>query len=379
MNNGKFGNQLLRIDQRLAEVDWPQPYKVEVPLVEISDCLVICAGVETRSIGTLRRIRDAGKSGFTFGLISYFPEQPGNKEQELRTISRDAALQVKSFIYDRGNPSGMGEELKDFTQGFERVFIDITGMSNLLIVQTLVALIGAQNQQLSILYGEAKEYPPSKEEFQQNHNIVEPVFGHLSSGIFEIALTPELSSVAMLGQPLRLVAFPTFDASQLTNLLYELQPTYVELIHGIPPSKENDWRTEAIRSHNLPSLHGLQRIDDEHKTSTFDYRETLHKLLAIYAERSMFDRIVISPTGSKMQSLAVGLFRAALHDIQIVYPTPRVFAAPEKYTLGLRELYQLDLPTEVFIGNNKNLRGDFVDSQQDTSQSCERTLCSVSC
>ena len=63
----------------------------------------------------------------------------------------------------------------------------------------------------------------------------------------------------------------------------------------------------------------------------------------------MFDRIVVAPTGSKMQSVAVGLFRAVLHDVQIVYPTPQFFAEPRNYTLGMRQLYQLDLPIDSIL------------------------------
>lgn len=357
MNNDVFYNRPLRMDERLSDVDWPQIIKIDVPSVKKIDCMLVCAGFEDRSVEALRRIRDAGKSGFSLGLVSYLPEQPENREDELYAISRDAALEVTRFVYDRENPAGIGKKLKDFTQGFGQIFIDISGMSRLLIVQTLAALIYNQNQQVSIIYGEADKYPPFKAEFQQQNNIAEPVFSYLTSGIIEIALTPELSSVAMQGEPLRLVAFPSFNPSQLTNLIHELQPAYLELIHGIPPSQENQWRKSVIRDLNFSALDGLYRIENEHDASTLDYRETLHKLLEIYTERNMFDRIVISPTGSKMQAVAVSLFRAALHDIQIVYPTPQVFTAPEEHTLGLRQLYQLDIPAEAFsdaIGNSKD-------------------------
>ena len=364
MNNDIFDNRPLRMDERLSEVDWPQLIKIDVPSIKKSDCMLACAGFEYRSAETLRRIRGAGKSGFSLGLVSYLPEQPENRERELQAISRDADLQITRFVYDRENPAGIGKKLKGFTQGFSHIFIDISGMSRLLIVQTLAALISNQNQQVSIIYGEADKYPPSEAEFQQPNNIAEPVFSYLSSGIFEIALTPELSSVAMLGEPLRLVAFPSFDPSQLTNLIHELQPAYLELIHGIPPSQENQWRKSAIRELNFSALDGLYRIENEHDASTLDYRETLDKLLEIYAKRNMFDRIVISPTGSKMQAVAVGLFRAALHDVQIVYPTPQVFTTPEEHTLGLRQLYQLDIPSEPFTDSIRNSREDSSDSSQ---------------
>ena len=74
------------------------------------------------------------------------------------------------------------------------------------------------------------------------------------------------------------------------------------------------------------------------------YRETLRILIEKYRERSMFDRLVVAPTGSKMQAVAVALFRAALYDV--FYPTPQIFTEPDRYTVGARRLYELDLPIQ---------------------------------
>ena len=348
MNSHISENPLLRPDEKLSNVAWPNLQEIEFPSVGTGDCLLVCAGFEDRAIETLRRTCEAGKTGFSLGIVTYLPDYQENRISELRTISKKAALQTTDFVYDRAKPTGMGEALQRFTQQLDRVFIDISGMSRLLIVQALVALISSQSRMISIIYGEAKEYQPSKGEFERDNpdGNAKPSPSYLSSGIIEIAATPELSSVSMLGEAIRLVAFPSFAHEQLTNLIQELQPTYADFIHGVPPAPKNKWRTEAIRTLNRLTLNEL-RGKKEHKTSTLDYRETLDKLLQIYAERNMFDRLVVAPTGSKMQSVAVGLFRSVLHDVQIVYPTPQTFPKPDKYTSGLRQLYQIDLPTEA--------------------------------
>ena len=69
--------------------------------------------------------------------------------------------------------------------------------------------------------------------------------------------------------------------------------------------------------------------------STLDYRETLDLLLNIYNMYRHGAKLIISPTGSKMQSLAVGIVCAFLRDVQVAYPTPRLFAAPADYTQGV--------------------------------------------
>ena len=354
-----ISNRIQRADERLANVQWPDLQRIKTPNIGSDDCLLVCGGFEDRAIEVLHRTCAAGYSGFALGLVTYRPMYPQNRTDELRNIGRDAHLKITEFVYDRENPAGIGEELKHFTRDFEHVFIDISGMSRLLIVQTLVALLmESQNHAVTIIYGEAKEYPPTREKFAQDRQSVdsEPVLSYISSGIFEVASTPELASVSMLGEAIRLVAFPSFDPVQLSNLIQELQPTYTELIHGVPPAPKNKWRTKAIDELNRPTLDALQERED-HMASTRDYRETLRILIKVYGERSMFDRIVVAPTGSKMQAVAVGLFRSALYDVQIVYPTPQVFTAPHEHTVGIRQLYKVDLPPEAMSAGNRAVDG----------------------
>ena len=352
-------NRLLRADERLANVQWPDLQRIKIPYIGSDDCLLVCGGFEERAIAALHRTCAAGYTGFALGLITYRPSYPQNRTDELRQIGRDAHLQITEFVYDRENPAGIGEDLKRFTRGFTHVFVDISGMSRLLIVQTLVALLTeSHNQAVTIIYGEAQEYPPTRAQFAQDRQRVdsELVLSYISSGIFEVASTPELASVSMLGEAIRLVAFPSFDPAQLSNLIQELQPTYTELIHGVPPASKNKWRTQAIDELNRPTLDALQRRAD-HIASTRDYRETLRILIKVYGERSMFDRIVVAPTGSKMQAVAVGIFRSVLYDVQIVYPTPQTFTAPDEHTIGIRQLYKVDLPTEALSVGNRGVEG----------------------
>jgi hypothetical protein len=170
----------------------------------------------------------------------------------------------------------------------------------------------------------------------------------LSSGIFEVTVVPELSSAAITSSQTRLVAFPSLDADQLTALRVELQPSRFTLIEGIPPSPENAWRTQAVSI-----LNRLDQIPNAEKvpTSTLDYVETLDCLVKLYAKYGIREHILISPTGSKMQTVAVGLFRAFIEDVQIVYPTPRGFRSPENYTSGVGTLHCL--PLEAFAAVEK--------------------------
>ena len=335
-----------RTDERLGEINWPEPVAVSASAVGGEDCVIACAGFEERSVSVLGRIVERGSRGFALAIVKYLPAYRQNRLAQIRDVARTAEARAEEYTYDRREPSGIGEQLLEFCRHSRRIFVDVSGMSRLLIVQTLVALMGRDqgiDRPVTVLYGEADNYIPSREEFEVSHSSAPSARSesYVSSGVIEIASTPELGSVSMLGESIRLIAFPSFDPSQLNNLVNELQPTYVDVIHGSPPSPDNQWRRRAIRELNLSVLESVQKRF-EHTTSTLDYRDTLRLLLRVYAERSMFDRFVIAPTGSKMQAVSVSLFRSALNDVQIVYPTPQVFTTPETHSVGMRCMYEID-------------------------------------
>jgi hypothetical protein len=166
------------------------------------------------------------------------------------------------------------------------------------------------------------------------------VINFISSGVLGIIVPAELSTVSMYGQPIRLVAFPTFNPAQFAALCAEINASAFTVVHGAPPSAENEWRLDAIRRlNNIDSL----REPDEATTSTFDYRGTVKLLVDIYQQHGDREKLVVAPTGSKMQTVAVGLVAGFLRDLQIVYPAPRSFPSPDEYTRGVKRLYGLGL------------------------------------
>ena len=306
------------------------------------DLVVVCGGFEPRSVKMLEEAVD-GASGFRVAIIDYLPPYSQNRGEELLDLARGSGCEVFSLLYDRRNPAGIGALLLEACPDVSRYWVDVSGMSRLLIVQVLVAVIGAERN-VTILYVEADDYAPTEQEFDAATTQGGRTPAYISSGIWEIASTPELASIALPGEAVRLIAFPTFDASHLGNLIQELQPTYTELLEGVPPRQEHRWRMSAIKSLNAAMLEGLDV--QEHAVSTLDYRETLREVLEVYRMHSVFDRLVVAPTGSKMQAVAIGLLRSKLEDLQVVYPVPREFVAPDEYSRRSRELYRLDLPPD---------------------------------
>jgi len=336
--------RILRIDERLAALVKPEIESFDNVSFVQGDVLIVCAGFEERAVGILRGAVQSGV-GFKVLIIDYLPPYPDNRIDEILSLCNESKLEYDRLTYDRRNPAGFGEALvQRLGNAGQRIFIDISGMSRLLIVQALVALLtfGRDFKQYFVVYAEAKTYPPDQREVEK---VIagcdkDPLFAalFLSSGVFEVTVVPELSAASLGANQSRLVFFPTFNPDQLTALRQELQPSRYAYIHGIPPSVDNQWRTDAIIK-----LNHLIKREENFETCTLDYRDTLDCLCKIYTKHGMRDRLLISPTGSKMQTVAVGLFRAFVEDVQIVYPTPRVFTEPKNYTTGIGPLHILQL------------------------------------
>ncbi len=331
---------LTRVDERLRSAKWPALRPLDRLDMGERDCLLVVGGFEERALSVLRSAVEESDS-FRVVLIKYLPVVTENRDEECVKLCKDACLPLDQLVYDRENPSNAGDSIADYLCGFDNVFVDVSGMSRLLIVQIVVAMI-ERGKAFIVLYTEADVYPPEEDEFLRKQHGERGSVSFISSGIFEIVSCPELSSVSMLGGAIRLISFPSFDPVQLSNVVQELQPTHNDVINGVPPDLSMGWRTNAISELNKANMSALQRVR-EHEASTFDYRETLEIILELYKMHSVYDRIVIAPTGSKMQAVAVGILRGVLTDLQIVYPTPLMFLDPAHYTEGSKATFQLSI------------------------------------
>jgi hypothetical protein len=333
-------------DERLAALVKPKLETVRNFEIAPEDWLVVCAGFEDRAMGVLNNMALSGVR-FNVLMVHYEPFFPENRSEAMRATCQRSQINVVDVIYNRQEPAGFGQLLLEKLSVCRgRVFVDISAMSRLLIVQIIVAL-GTQRDGFAecfIAYAEAKDYPPRQAEAEAELAKCEsdPTFSvlFLSSGVFDITVLPELSSFAPAGTQARLIAFPSLDGHQLTALRAEIQPSRLSLMEGVPPDPKNRWRQRVISILNcLDQIENAERF----QISTLDYRETLDCLLKLYSRHSVRERLIISPTGSKMQTVAVGLFRAAVKDVQIVYPTPHGFLKPDSYTLGVGSLHVLPL------------------------------------
>jgi hypothetical protein len=328
----------------LASVEAPALKRLADDDSSTTDVLIVVAGFEERTVGVLQKLINNG-GRFRVLLVTYEPFYRENRADEMKLMCHDAGIEAFEMTYDRQNPVSFGESVVDNVSAKARILIDVSVMSRLLIVQLIVAFAEAGRiQDCSVAYCEARTYPPTKEEAYTKLDRMkqESTSGvtFLSSGVFEIAVVPELSSATIGSEQTRLIAFPSLDSHHLTSLRAEIQPSRFTFIEGMPPAPANQWRPQAIATlNNLESHPNSERF----LTSTLDYRETLERLLDVYQRRSLVERILVAPTGSKMQTVAVGIFRAHLSDVQIVYPIATDYHSPHNYTRGIGAIHSVSL------------------------------------
>jgi hypothetical protein len=226
--------------------------------------------------------------------------------------------------------------------------MDISGMSKYLIV-ILLDIFKEFVGNVIVIYSEAKIYYPTPEEFESKKSEmlgIAPTF--LTKDVYKIALTTSLSSIAMQNSPLLMIAFPTFNYKELMALLNELTPQYLIEFEGIPHKENNMWRLDAVRwiNRNIDKDFILN-IDEviHEKLSTFNYEGTVAALDKICRKYNYTHKCVIAPTGSKLQTVGVFVFKQLHPETQIIYPVTKEFA--EEYTEGCTDIWVINI-TEFY-------------------------------
>lgn len=309
--------------------------------------LITAAGFEDRALA-VRDLVVPGTHGRAL-VLDYRPIDQTNRLDELRDALSSDGWDVSCLVYDRVDPSAYLEGLVAALGEAAAVTVNASAMSKLAILLTLEAC-RRRDVPTDILYTEAKSYGPSQEQYEQakEEGLIHSPSIHSYTGVHGSVRVPPFSSVAMQGSPLAALVFMSFNEQLTQTLLNEVYPARLLLINGRPP--KHRWREDAtawIHRQLLQEWPGEDNpVDDSglpvRCTSTLDYRETVELLLRAYWDLATHHRIMISPSGSKMQ--AVGVFVAwAVHpDIHIEYATPKGYLPT--YSTGIGQSWRISLP-----------------------------------
>jgi len=329
-------------------MEFPEITRFEAVEIDKPTSVVAVAGFEDRAravfeeFATHRGI-DSVQSG---AGIHYQPYNSRNDVEALEEGFDSLGLSddsVETLHFNRYDPDSFEPIFRDFLNSISQkhILLDISGMSKLLIMITL-HILAEKDYSVTIFYAEADQYSPTKEEYIETVQSKEdpdrtPAF--LTSGIYDIVTSRGLSSALGSGQPMVVVAFPTFNHQELMALASELSPTQLVSIEGIPRLDTDYWRKERIRELN-EGVESHIHVDWR-ETSTFDYENTASLLNDLYEEYTDNYRMVLSPTGSKLQTVGCTLFRRQHQDVQVVYPVTREYS--ETYSKGWKAAWGIRL------------------------------------
>lgn len=302
-----------------------------------------CAGFEDRATSSLDYFKlNNILIDNTLG-IKYRPYTHKNRVKDFKTKIIDLGGQIKWRIYNRYNPREFERQLiKVFNWNeINDLIVDISGMSKMLILILLQNLKEIYHNKIFIIYCEAEIYHPTKQEYQDAIKIASlkmPMF--LTSDIYRVITSPSLSSVSMQGYPILLIAYPTFNYLELITLYNEMNPQKIILIEGDPLNEKDKWRLDAIKEVNKDFSSSPDINSETIVYTTFDHIPNLEGLEDIYKQYCYTHKILVAPTGSKLQTIACSIFKNIYSDVQIVYPVTKAFIG--EYSEGCRRIWGLD-------------------------------------
>ena len=325
--------------------------------------LYICAGgFEDRVRGILSRIELVNmEKVFDYSIIlKYVTHIDDNKnnllylEDKMKLISKNILPNVE---IDISNILNSNKHLIENFQplinfNIDQIFVDISGMSNFLILLILKALLKFfPNRNIKILYTEAKLYFPNEEEQKQIFDLIENKTDDnilkLSellqvSGARDSLILSEYKGLFREDFPIILIFFVGHEPSRAIGLLDNYRPDIIIPLYGESPHKNLKWRTEfSIKLHNnFKVFDSFKKPSENILISTFEIKEIINKLEEIYRseinKKIIYENfnVAISPQCSKLQTIATFIFCQTHPDIQVVFCLPDKYN-PKRYSTGI--------------------------------------------
>lgn len=320
-------------------------FNKEELLLKKKRLLIVSEGFEGRSLNFLSL-----SDHFYFDRVivcKYLPIKESKYKELIKLVyDRSDISEIQELTFNRYDPFEFEKNLlNEFKQAnlFDEIIVDISVMSKLMIIQILCSLQN-YNGNVKVVYSEAAFYAPTSEEIRKhayNEATTLP-----STGIHDIVRTPLLTSVIMQKSPSLLIAFLSFNEQLVRALLSEFNPMHFILINSKNPYM--DWREKAqfdIHKNIIKEYEKDNPIIDnllERKSSTVDYIETFEILADLYHKYCVENRIVLAPTGTKMQALGIALLKMCCVDVHIEYPTPESYYVSGYSGSKVRETYQVE-------------------------------------
>lgn len=325
-----------------------QPLDFKKLTIEKKSLLICCEGFEERSLSFASKC-DRNSIFKKSLIIKYKPEKKSCFDELLPLVRSLSNTEPETCIFHRFEPQEFENELflnkKTIIDSIDEIVVDISVMSKLMIIVLILWLSDFQGK-IRIIYSEPMEYAPSRQEFELYRNDPTKQGWMPSLGVHDVVRTTWTSSIIMQSAPSMVIAFASFNEQLLRALMSAVNPSHFFLVNGIPPHLS--WREEATQFINREiivdfpienPLNGNGKL--KNRVSTLYYEETFKFLSELYSKYCYSYRCIIAPTGSKLQSLACGLFKICCPDVHIEYPTPESLNFKGYSSPAIRETHEI--------------------------------------
>jgi len=315
--------------------------KMDIASLPTKMLYVGAAGFEDRAFCFLSGASESHRVFDSCIALEYRPYNNSNRKSEFNETASVAFSNLEWGIYDRFDPEAFAKTLDHIcalSRSFSRLVVDISAMSKMLVVVLLQGLRDLSIP-LSVIYAPARVYHPLKADYEKRRlDFPDAYPDFLTTDVYTVVTTRKLSSIAMQGAPLAMTAYPNFNHLELLALVNEMSPNHLVLIEGVPFENENAWKLEAIREINRDVQKSLAPI--RYTVDPLDLASNVEILERIYTNVRDTHKIVLAPTGGKLQALATFFLKNMHPDIHVVCPVVSGFA--REYTEGWRDPIQID-------------------------------------
>lgn len=312
-----------------------------------TDDVFICAlGFEDRCTSSLKKLSNSNYSTVNSIFLRYETNQEDNNKNEIELlellgkVSQNKPIEV-NYLYS--TPRDTIKQLKDVfnkigINKIKNISIDISSFSSSAILQILDTVISDNLVTLRIIYTEAAEYYPKKDDT--------PSEEYLSHGLKDVITLTNFSGIHSAGYPHLLITFLGFSSIRARAIYNWYQPSKKIGIIGIPPRQHLEWRIKKQKE-----IHEkyYSSIDKFVELSTFNYNVVLNTLENLYDEYSSNYNIGIASFGSKLQTLALLIFLRKHPDVQAIFSVPKGFNA-SKYSESETEIWEIIFNVDALQG-----------------------------
>jgi hypothetical protein len=332
--------------------------------------LYICAGsFEDRALGIVKSLDTGGEKSLKYSIILKYGSAKKDNKKNLKFLKRslkrlsfnlldNVEIDIDDMLKTGNNLSNTLREIP--SEEIDSIFIDISGMTNFLILLALHRVNETfYGKEIFVLYAEAQDYYPKKEEMdeilelverRQDGDIMELSKKLGTSGARETLIPPDFKGYFKEDYPICLIFFAGYEPSRAIGLIETYRPNLIITCYGISPHEHFKQRTEFSKNLHTKFEVFKQYSHVDTEVSTFNIQEIVSKLEEIYASadnegKILYEKynIAISPQCSKLQTLATYLFSLRHPDIQVVFCLPGSYN-PERYSKGTGKMWMYKLP-----------------------------------